>query len=77
MSYVQVAQGGKISDLMDVEGPRGLLNLAITLKHLTFFNTADGRYYKFQEFGKNDVGSGKFFVNRNTGLKTGYLHHFY
>ena len=50
---------------MDVEGPRGLANLRTTLEHLTFLNTADGKYYKFQDFGRKDVGLGKFFYVDN------------
>ena len=53
-------QAGKISDLLEKEGPNSIGGLTAALKHLTFKNTADGRFYKFDSFGKYGVGSGMF-----------------
>ena len=55
-------QAGKISDLLEKEDGNGVGNLAAALKHLTFQNTIDGKFYKLDSFGRYDVGSGKFFV---------------
>ena len=55
-------QAGKISDLLEKEGPNSVGGLTAALKHLTFKNTADGRFYKFDSFGKYGVGSGMFLL---------------
>ena len=55
-------QAGKISDLLEKEDGNGVGNLAAALKHLTFQNTIDGKFYKLDSFGRYDVGSGKFFI---------------
>ena len=64
-------QEGKISNLLEMADRNGIFNLAKALQHLTFFNTIDGKHYKFQEFGKIGVGSGKFLFL--FGFRNGFL----
>ena len=53
-------KAGQISELLEKEGPSGVGNLAAALKHLTFKNSIDNKYYKLEGFGKYDVGQGSF-----------------